>query len=894
MDKVLKPEKFNQDANSPVTAKEWKFWYRTFNNYLDVIQTLGLPLDKLNVLLGHIDRSVYDYIEDCNTYEEAIQTLNNIYVKPTNEIFARHLLSSRRQKPSESINQFLQALRELFKDYNYKPVTAEVYKEEAIRDAFINGLESNLIRQRLLENRTLDLQNAYSQARSLDLAQKNAVAFIQQDSPTPTMSAAAREEKPSMEVTLAATKPRCWFCGNLHHPRNKCPARQVTCHKGSKIGHFAKLCHSGNSSTQSAAVVDAIHSMSIDKGPILSTIFSAATELGFKVSTNLFMKGHKLKALIDSGSTNRSFISHNVAKRFRLKQHRSSGSIRMAAGAQTTKIAGYCVVDFSLLGRDYRSINLNVIEDLCTDVILGTDFQEQHESVVIKYGGSKPTLTFCALMTINVKPPTLFANLSKDCKPIATKPWRFSKPDQQFIDSETQRLLEGGIIEPSLSPWRAQPLVVKEDGNHKKRMVIDYSQTVNKYTLLDAYPMSNIESTVNQLAQYKYFSTIDLKSAYHQIPLHPNDRPYTAFQSGGQLYQFTRMLFGVTNGTACFQRQMDEFLKKHCLQETYAYVDNLIICGTTKETHEINLQRFQKVVRLDNWTYNEEKCQFSTQTIDHLGYRISEGIIKPDPECLRVLTELPAPQNPKSLERMIEMFAYYAKWISRFSGKIKNLKSTTIFPLSGEALLSFQTLKTDLINASLTAISDDLMFVVETDASNNSVSAVLSQNNRPVAFHSRSLQGSELNYASVEKEALAIVDAVEKWRHFLIARHFILKTDQKSVRFMFDTQNRGKIRNEKILRWRINLASFSFDIQYRDGKENVAADTLTQTSCATLTDNKLLALHKSLCHPGVTRMIHFVRSRNLPHSVEEIRAMTANCQTCNRISTKLSQSNSAI
>lgn len=124
----------------------------------------------------------------------------------------------------------------------------------------------------------------------------------------------------------------------------------------------------------------------------------------------------------------------------------------MAAGAQTTKIAGYCVVDFSLLGREYRNINLNVIEDLCTDVILGTDFQEQHESVVIKYGGSKPTLTFCALTTINVKPPTLFANLSKNCKPIATKPRRFSKPDQQFIDSETQRLLKEEIIEPSLSP----------------------------------------------------------------------------------------------------------------------------------------------------------------------------------------------------------------------------------------------------------------------------------------------------------------------------------------------------------------------------------------------------------------------------------------------------------
>ena len=88
-------------------------------------------------------------------------------------------------------------------------------------------------------------------------------------------------------------------------------------------------------------------------------------------------------------------------------------------------------------------------------------------------------------------------------------------------------------------------------------MVIDYSQTVNKYTLLDAYPMPNIECTVNQQAQYKYFSNIDLKSACYQIPQHPNDRPYTVFQFGDQLYQFTRMHFRVTNGAACLQRKID-------------------------------------------------------------------------------------------------------------------------------------------------------------------------------------------------------------------------------------------------------------------------------------------------------------------------------------------------
>ena len=100
-------------------------------------------------------------------------------------------------------------------------------------------------------------------------------------------------------------------------------------------------------------------------------------------------------------------------------------------------------------------------------------------------------------------------------------------------------------------------------------MVNDYSKAVHKYTLLDAYPMPNIECTFNHQAPYKYFSTIDLKNAYYQIPLYPNDRSYTTFQSGGQLYQFTIMPFGMTNGTACFQRKMDEYFKERVLQNTY-------------------------------------------------------------------------------------------------------------------------------------------------------------------------------------------------------------------------------------------------------------------------------------------------------------------------------------
>ena len=149
---------------------------------------------------------------------------------------------------------------------------------------------------------------------------------------------------------------------------------------------------------------------------------------------------------------------------------------------------------------------------------------------------------------------------------LSRKSRKYSKFDQQFINSETPKLLANGIIEPSQSPWRAQV----KDGDSKRRMLIDYLQTINKFTLLDAYPPPNIDQFVNNLAQYQYFSAADLKSVYYQIPLNRTARPYTAFESGDKLYQFCCLPFGVTNGTASFQRTMDEFVTKHNLKDTFA------------------------------------------------------------------------------------------------------------------------------------------------------------------------------------------------------------------------------------------------------------------------------------------------------------------------------------
>ena len=192
-------------------------------------------------------------------------------------------------------------------------------------------------------------------------------------------------------------------------------------------------------------------------------------------------------------------------------------------------------------------------------------------------------------------------------------------------------------------------------------------------------------------------------------------------------------------------------------------------------------------------------------------------------------------------------------------------------------------MKEPLSKATLLHIDESQPFVVECDASDISLSATLIQGGRPVAFMSRTFTGSEKYYAPVENEATAIIEPVRKWAHLISSRHFKIATDQCSVAFMFDSRKRTKVKNsEIIMSWRLELSSFSYSIRYHPGKENVAPDALTRTHCASFSSNdaKLKELHEGLCYPGISRMLHFVHTKNLPFSTKDVKHVNSSCRTC--------------
>lgn len=281
MDRLLRPERFATEPSEPESEKRYKHWKITLQNYLATSLTTPAEGDgpglvaynqkKLYALHNSVSHTIYELISDNNSYDAAIASLDNVYIKPRSEIYNRHKLMTSRQEPLQTIDSFLQSLEKISKTCNFAAATAEEYRKQYVRDAFINGISSAPIRQRLLENNTLTLDAAFQQARSLEQAQTQAASYEnnvvasltginershqQQLQPPPPPQQLLPHDNNHLGAANNFSKKndKCFFCGNARHPRKRCPARDATCNNCQKKGHFAVVCRSDPAPPSSAS-----------------------------------------------------------------------------------------------------------------------------------------------------------------------------------------------------------------------------------------------------------------------------------------------------------------------------------------------------------------------------------------------------------------------------------------------------------------------------------------------------------------------------------------------------------------------------------------------------------------------------------------------------------------
>ena len=523
---------------------------------------------------------MYKIIQNTNDYYSAIKALDAAYIKPVNFIYNRHQLLTLRQQPAQTIDAFILQLEVLAKSCNFQAVTAEENKCQYIRDAFISVITSSSIHQCLLKKSSLTLQETYSMTRSLEQVVKHSECYENNNN----MMATTISHPEAVHVATIRKNIQqssaCFFCVNPCHLRLLCLLRNAKCKKCKKQkGHWAMVCRAP---VTAATLYEPDASL-----PCLAGFGTKTKDISL---TKCKINGYIVNAMVDSGSV-RTFVSKNIAKELNLFIIPKQKTTALADPTQHAKIIGETIVDISLENKTHSGVIEEVIKDLLTDIIIGKDILKKYNKVTLKFNGPGAELVIGAVNknnpfpSLNIPPLPLFLHLSPKTTPIATKSCRYTIADTKFIKEETARMLKEGIIEPSVSPWQAQVLVTSNE-NHKKRMVVDYSSMINRFTKLDAYPMSNIAKIIEDIVKYNVFSTLDLQSAYNQIPISLEDHKYTAFEVCGKLCQFTHLPFGITNGVSAFQRSINNIVDKEKLSDTFVFMDNVTICVKTQKEHD--------------------------------------------------------------------------------------------------------------------------------------------------------------------------------------------------------------------------------------------------------------------------------------------------------------------
>lgn len=425
---------------------------------------------------------------------------------------------------------------------------------------------------------------------------------------------------------------------------------------------------------------------------------------------------------------------------------------------------------------------------------------------------------------------------TSDDAPVYTKSYRYPHHFKQDVHEQIQEMLENGIIQNSRSPYSSPIWVVPKktdaSGKRKVRVVIDYRK-LNDKTIDDKYPMPQIEEILDNLGKSTYFTTLDLKSGFHQIEMDPAHREKTAFSTDKGHFEFTRMPFGLKNAPATFQRAMNNILCDYIGKICYVYLDDIIIVGYNLENHMDNLKTVLKRLCEFNLKIQLDKCEFLKRETEFLGHIISCDGVKPNPEKIEKILSWPIPKNEKQIKQFLGLVGYYRRFIKNFSQitrpMTKYLKKGIPISLQDPAYLNaFTTLKQVISTDQILAYPHfDKPFILTTDASDTALGAVLSQIQdkieKPIAFASRTLNDTESRYATNEKEALAIIWAVNKFKPYLYGTKFTLITDHKPLTFI-----KSSDKNAKILRWRLDLENYDYEVKYREGKTNVVADALSR------------------------------------------------------------------
>ena len=425
-------------------------------------------------------------------------------------------------------------------------------------------------------------------------------------------------------------------------------------------------------------------------------------------------------------------------------------------------------------------------------------------------------------------------------EPVNTRPYHPALHKLAVADEEIDKMLKMGIIRPSASPW-ASPitLVPKKDGS--TRFCIDYRK-VNAVTEKDRWPLPHIQEIFDQMGGSAIFSTMDMRSGYWQVPLSKEAIPKTAFVCHRGQFEFLRVPFGLANAPSHYQRIMTQVLGKYIGKFVMVFLDDIVVYSKDTKQHLEHLNLVFEALSGAHLTVKESKCTFFKTEVDLLGYIVGADGLKAQPTKTNAIEKQPPPSDITALRRFLGMATYYRQLVPEFSKIAEPLNKLTRkdvpFVWGKAQQTAFVTLKGELASDRIMAFPQlNKPYILYTDACDYAIGAILCQEDengceRPIQYLSAQLTSTQRKWATIEKEAFAVIYALKKLRPYLLGADFTVYTDHKPLLSFFV----GEVKNTKIQRWAILIAEYGARIKYRPGQNNVRADMLSRLP-ATEDDN---------------------------------------------------------
>lgn len=838
--------------------RNWNTWYQKLELFMEATgKDQASENQKIAILLNLIGD---EGIEIYNTFKvdkktakfKEVVKLFKDYCEPRkNVVYERYKFLNANQKEGQTIESFITELKSLVVSCEYKD------EDDMVRDKLVMGIRDNGLRERLLNEKDLTIKKARdlctvceaSRREMQEMARNNETITVDRIQKKKRMEA-SNDWRKGNATTYDKMAPLentfdCERCAT-NHRRGKCPAYRKRCNYCGKLNHFEATCIFKKQHEKKINAVEKgwdeedddeellINSISVDKietsqNEIVEDVVINNLVVGFKVDTgaqcNILPVNEYEKCIKNQARKYRTEEVKNVklvAYGGSKIQVKGLVELDCEVRGKKTKLAFYIVDSNSkpILGLE-TSLRCNLIKvvDTITNASLGTK-----EEVIKQFSKA-----FEGLGKFPGNPYEF--TLKEDSKPCINAARKVPKSLLGQFKVALEKLENAKVIKKVDEPtdW-VNSFVLVEKPNKTVRICLN-PVDLNNAIKREHYQIPSPEEIISELEGKNVFSVLDLKDSFYQIELNEASSKCCTFATPFGRYRFTRLPLGINTAAEVFQRKNTEIFGG--ILGNQIYIDDLIIAGVNEREHDEVLKRVLEAAQKHGITFNKKKFQYKLNEVKLLGFIVSKEGVQIDPARIDAIIRLENPKDKKGLLRFLGLVKYLGKFLPKLSDLTAPLRQLTredaLWQWEEIHSITVKKIKKMLTNAPiLKHFECDKPIIIQCDASKDGLGACLLQNDRPVAYASRSLTDCEKRYAPIECELSAILFAAEKFDFYIYGRAVTVNTDHKPLVSIFK-KDINKV-PARLQRMRLRLMKYELEVSYLPGKEMFIADTLSRAA----------------------------------------------------------------